>query len=281
MLARLLGKPVVLTYQCDLVMPRGFIHTLANQYAHVTNQISTALANIIVATTRDFAEHSPFLRRYLDKVRAIQPPIELASIGPSDLDSFRQRFGLRPGQRIIGIAARLATEKGVEYLVEALPQVLEKHPNARVLFAGQHTSVLGEERYAQKLAPLIDALGEHWTFLGILTPEELSSFFQLAEVTVLPSINSTEAFGMVQVESMTCGTPVVSTDLPGVRQPVKMTGMGVIVPPRNPQVLAQALIAVLNNPNGFVRDAQEVRRLFSPDNVAAEYDALFEELLKR
>ncbi|HJW91427.1 MAG TPA: glycosyltransferase [Anaerolineales bacterium] len=279
-LARLLGKPVVLTYQCDLVMPKGFIHALANLYAHFTNHISAALAEVIVTTTRDFAEQSPFLRRYLGKVRAIQPPIQLASIGPSDLEAFRARFSVKPGQRIIGIAARLATEKGVEYLVQALSQVLVRHPNARVLFAGQYTGVLGEEQYAQKLAPLIEGLGEHWSFLGILTPEELAAFFHISEVTVLPSINSTEAFGMVQVESMACGTPVVATDLPGVRQPVLITGMGMIVPPADPQALAEALIAVLDNPSDFFRDAQEIRRRFSPENVATEYEALFEELLK-
>ena len=52
---------------------------------------------------------------------------------------------------------------------------------------------------------------------------------------MLPSLNSTESWGIVQVESMSCGTPVVATDLPGVRMPVKMTGMGRIVPPRTPR----------------------------------------------
>jgi glycosyltransferase involved in cell wall biosynthesis len=110
---------------------------------------------------------------------------------------------------------------------------------------GQYQNVLGEEVYAQRLAPLIQALGDHWTFLGNLTPTELAAFYRSCEVTVLPSLNSTESFGIVQIEAMTCGTPVVASNLPGVRQPVMMTGMGRIVPPANARALAEAIIDVL------------------------------------
>ena len=98
---------------------------------------------------------------------------------------------------------------------------------------GQYQNVLGEEQYAQKLAPMIESSGEalvvSW---GCFRQQEQAAFFHTSEVLVLPSINSTESFGMVQVEAMTCGTPAVASDLPGVRCPVRETGMGRIVPPR-------------------------------------------------
>jgi glycosyltransferase involved in cell wall biosynthesis len=146
---------------------------------------------------------------------------------------------------------------------------------------GQHHDVLGEELYAQKLAPLIANLGDHWTFLGNLTPVELAVFYRQCQVTVLPSINSTESFGMVQVEAMTCGTPVIASDLPGVRQPVKMTGMGRIVPPGDAGALARAILAVLDRPEDYSGNPQEVARRFSPAAAAAEYEGLFEEVKRR
>jgi glycosyltransferase involved in cell wall biosynthesis len=260
-------------------MPRGFVHRIANQVSHVANHVAARLSDVIVTNTRDYAENSPFLRQYLAKVTPILPPIELQPATEEELAAFSARYGLRPGQRIIGMAARLATEKGVEYLVQALPRVLERHPNARVLFLGQHAGVLGEERYAQKLAASIERLGDHWIFLGILPPRDVTAFFNLAEVTVLPSINSTESFGMVQVESMSCGTPVIASDLPGVRQPVRTTGMGMIVPPADPEALAEALIRILDQPNGYHGDAEAIARRFAPDAVAAEYERLFERLI--
>jgi glycosyltransferase involved in cell wall biosynthesis len=279
LLSRILGKPNVLTYHCDLQLPEGFIHSLANQGSHLANQISAKLSNAIVTNTLDYAQHSPFLSKYLEKVHPIPPPIELAHIESREIEAFREKNGIQPEQRIIGMAARLASEKGVEYLVQALPAVLNVFPTARVLFAGQYQGVLGEEIYANKLASLIAGLGDHWKFLGILSPQEWSVFFHEAEVTVLPSINSTESFGMVQVESMSCGTPVISTNLPGVRQPVLMTGMGLTIPPKNADAISAALIDILNSPNGYGGNQQEVKNRFSPDTIAAQYEALFERII--
>ena len=72
LIARILGKPVVLTYHCDLYLPAGLIHWLANQVSHLANHISAIAADVIVTNTRDYAEHSSFLSRYLP--RCIIPP---------------------------------------------------------------------------------------------------------------------------------------------------------------------------------------------------------------
>jgi glycosyltransferase involved in cell wall biosynthesis len=281
LLSRLLGKPVVLTYHCDLQLPEGFIHALANRVSNLANHMSALAADCIITNTRDYAENSPFLRRYLDKVHPIFPPVSLEPATEADVQAFRRKAGIQPGQRIIGMAARLATEKGVEYLVQAMPQVLEKHPTARVLFVGQYEGVLGEERYAERLAPLIENLGDHWTFLGILSPKELTAFFTEADVTILPSINSTESFGMVQVEAMSCGTPVVATDLPGVRAPVQLTSMGRIVPPANADELARAILEILDSPQDYRREGHPAIERLSPASVAEEYERIFTQLLKK
>ncbi|HSB00033.1 MAG TPA: glycosyltransferase family 4 protein [Anaerolineales bacterium] len=281
LLARLMGKPVVLTYHCDLYLPSGFIHFIANQVSHIANHISAIAAQAIVTNTRDYAENSPFLRRYIFKVKVIPPPVELPPAAGADIQEFRRKARIQPGQRIIGMAARFATEKGVEYLVEAMPVILKKYPRARVLFMGQYQNVLGEELYIQKLAPLIASLDEAWTFLGNLSPAELAVFYQECEVTVLPSINSTESFGMVQVEAMYCGTPVVATDIPGVRQPVKMTGMGRIIPPANAEALAQAILEILDRPEDYRKDVRAVIKTFSPETIAAQYEELFKDLILR
>ncbi|MGE5221403.1 MAG: glycosyltransferase family 4 protein [Omnitrophica WOR_2 bacterium] len=276
---RILGKPVVVTYHCDLQLPSGLVNRIANQVSDIANHISARIAGAVVHNTRDYAEYSPFMRRYLSKVRPILPPVELTPVTPADRQAFREKYHLLPGQRIIGMAARLATEKGVEYLAEALPIVLKKYPTARVLFVGPYQKVFGEEQYAEFLAPLIQSLEEHWTFLGILSPVEMTAFFHECEVTVLPSINSTESYGLVQVESMACGTPVVASDMPGVRVPVRMSGMGLTVPPKNPQALADALIEILDHREQYNRDPPKIVQISTPEHVAAEYEAVFESVM--
>jgi glycosyltransferase involved in cell wall biosynthesis len=273
---RLLGKPMVLTYHCDLRLPAGAVHWLANQASDLANRVTASIASVIVHNTLDYAQHSRFLKSYLDKLYTILPPVEVTQVTASEIASFQAKFHLRPEERLIGMAARLATEKGVEYLAEALPIVLQKHPTARVLFVGPYQNVVGEEEYANRLTPLIEELGDHWSFLGVISPVEMAAFFRTCEVTVLPSINPTESYGLVQVESMICGTPVVASDLPGVRVPIRKTGMGCTVPARNASALAQALIEVLNHPQGYRKDPTPIAIPSTPDYVAAEYEKTFE-----
>ena len=280
LICRMLHKPVVVTYHCDLLLPRGFVHSVANQVSHLANRMSLGLAQQVVVNTLGYAQESAFLSRYLPKMRAIPTPVELSSPDQVDVDAIQQKSRLAAGQRIIGMVARLAAEKGVEYLVEALPEIIKTHPSARVLHVGQYQNVLGEEEYARKLAPHIQALGDHWTFLGILPPAQLTAFYQLCEVTVLPSTNSTESFGIVQVESMACGTPVVASDLPGVREPVKLTGMGCLASPADTRALAQAINEVLDHGDAYHGDVEAVKKQFSSEHIAAEYEQLFHEVIK-
>ncbi|MCS6908336.1 MAG: glycosyltransferase family 4 protein [Anaerolineales bacterium] len=281
LIGRLLRKPVVLTYHCDLRLPRGLVHSLANLASNLANHITASLAQQIVTNSRDYAEHSSFLRRYLQKVIAIPPPIAVAEVGEAEVLAFRQRYHIRPGDRVIGMAARFAAEKGVETLVAAMPHLLTRFPTVKVLFVGQYQNVLGEEAYAAKLTPLIQQLGEHWQFLGVLPPEEFAAFLKVAEVTVLPSTNSTESYGMVQVESMLCGTPVVASDLPGVRQPVLSSGMGRIVPVHDAEGLAKAIGEILEQPQCFRVNTERIRRSHDPQVVAEQYEQIFTRLLSQ
>ena len=281
LLGQLLGKPVILTYHCDLRLPAGAIHRIANIASNFANHITAHSANTIIHNTRDYAKHSPFLSRYMDKMVPIYPPIETRPITNDDIQAFINKFDIQENERVIGMAARFASEKGVEYLARALPAVLEVHPKARVLFVGPYKNVIGEEDYAKRLMPLLGKLNDHWSFLGVLSPTEMSVFFHISQVTVLPSINSTESYGMVQVESMDCGTPVVSVDLPGVRIPVRDTGMGLIVPPKDSESISRAIIEILNRKREKLGDAQALIERSSPEHVAALYEDLYKRSLSR
>jgi glycosyltransferase involved in cell wall biosynthesis len=279
LLGRLMNKPVVVTYHCDLLLPRGFVHSIANQVSHLANKLSLGLADQLVVNTMDYAEESAILRPYLAKICAIPTPVELVLPTKEDVEDLRQKVRLQPDQRVIGMVARLAAEKGVEYLVEAMPDILHEYPTARVLHVGQFENVLGEEQYAARLKPMIKKLDDHWNFLGILDDHELSAFYQLCELTVLPSTNSTESFGIVQVESMVSGTPVVASKLPGVRQPVLMTGMGLLVSPADAQSLSDGIKKILEQPKRYQGDVKDVINRFSSQHIAEEYEGLFQRLV--
>lgn len=274
---RLFRRPTVLTYHSDLRLPPGLVNWAANFVVDLANRMAAGFAHRLVAYTDDFASHSPYLSRYLDRVTVIKPPVEVASVSTQDVQAFAERYA-GPGPTI-GMAARLATEKGVEHLLAALPRILESHPHVRVLFAGPYRNVLGESEYARSLEPALMQFQDQWTFLGTLDPSEMAAFYRTCDVTVLPSINNTETFGLVQIESMISGTPVVASDLPGVRQPVSMTGMGEIVPVADARALAEAILRVLADPESYRSDPGEISARFSPHATAEGYESLFHTLL--
>lgn len=275
---RLFGKPVVLTYHCDLQLPQGLFNLLVNNVVLLMNRIAGNLSDAVVTYTRDYGSHSPFLSQYLgEKLHIIPPPVELASCPAQVARDFYEGHDLTD-KKVIGISARIAAEKGIEVLFKALPIVLEAHPDAFVLHASPQT--IGEDAYARRLAPLMEKYRDHYLQLGALRGAELTAFYKSLDLLVIPSLNSTESFGLVQIEAMMNGAPVVASNLPGVRQPVTMTGMGEVVPIGDHEALARAIITVLDNKETYRRPAQPIAESFSPQQTASEYTRLFEELLR-
>ena len=280
---RLLGKPAVLTYHCDLQLPTGLFNRLVNTVVQFQNNMAGILANHIVTYTQDYADHSRYLSRYRRKLTPILPPVEMPPPAPGAVEAFAAEHQTREKRPVIGMVTRFASEKGVEVLLEALPAILEKHPNAQVLFAGQHLNVMGEQAYFNRLRPIIReyARAGQWTFLGNLSPVELAAVYPNLDVLTVPSLNSTEAFGLVQIEAMMNGVPVVASALPGVRMPVKMHGMGQVAEIGNAASLADCLLEVLDHPEKYRGDIEAIRKAYDPDSIAAEYEQLFERLMRK
>jgi glycosyltransferase involved in cell wall biosynthesis len=274
---RLLRKPTLLTYHCDLRLPGGLFNRLVNRVVLMMNNLAGHFSHGVVAYTEDFAQNSPFLQRFEEKRHVIPPPVEIQPMTKSGIAAFERMHNPDNQHPVIGMAARMATEKGVEVLLQAFPKILEHYPEARILFAGQYQNVLAEEAYAQRLMPRIrryEELGK-WKFLGILDPVQMAAFYPNLDILTVPSLNATESFGLVQVEAMLCGTPSVASNLPGVRQPVAQTGMGEIAPIGDPDGLAEAIIKVLDHPEHYHRSREEIAARFSTDQTVQGYEQLF------
>lgn len=278
--ARLFGKPAILTYHCDVQLPLGFFNRMVNTVLDFQNNMAGILANHIVTYTQDYADHSPFLSRYASKLTPILPPVELPIPTPEAVSAFAETNLTRERKPVIGMAARFASEKGVEVLLDAMPAILKKYPKAQVLFAGTYQNVMGEQAYSDRLMPrILDyEIQGHWKFLGNLDPVQMAAYYPNLDVITVPSLNSTEAFGLVQIEAMMNGVPSVPSALPGVRRPVQMHNMGVVSEIGNSESLATAILEVLDNKEKYRGDVPAIKTAYNPDSVAQEYEKLFEKL---
>lgn len=278
--ARLFGKPAVLTYHCDVQLPRTFFNRIVNAVVDFQNNMAGRLANHIVTYTQDYADNSPYLSRYASKLTPILPPVELPEATPEAVSAFAETYLVKQRNPVIGMAARFASEKGVEVLLDALPVILKKYPKVQVLFAGTYQNVMGEQAYSDRLMPRIREyeLRGHWKFLGNLDPVQMAAFYPNLDVITVPSLNSTEAFGLVQIEAMMNGVPSVPSALPGVRQPVKMHGMGVVSEIGDSESLASAILEVLDNKKKYRGDVDAIKKAYDPESVVKEYEKLFDKL---
>jgi glycosyltransferase involved in cell wall biosynthesis len=280
---RLFGKPAVLTYHCDLFLPAGFFNRIVNTVVDFQNNMAGILSNHIVTYTRDYADNSPYLSRYASKLTPILPPVELPNPLPGAIQAFAEEHHVKERRPVIGMVTRFASEKGVEILLDALPTILKKYPHAQVLYAGQHQNVMGEQAYFDRLSPRIREyeISGHWKLLGNLAPVQLSALYPNLDVLTVPSLNSTEAFGLVQIEAMMNGVPCVPSALPGVRQPVKMHGMGRVSKIGDSDDLAASILEVLDNPQKYKGDIAAIKKTYDPDSVAQEYEKLFARLMNK
>jgi len=278
--ARLLGKPAILTYHCDLLLPPGWFNRFVDLVVKFQNNMAGLLANHIVTYTQDYADNSPYLSRYASKLTPILPPVELPVPTPEAVSAFAREYHLRERRPVIGMVTRFASEKGVETLLEALPQILKKYPQAQVMFAGQYQNVMGEQAYFDRLIPKIQEyeISGHWKFLGNLALSQLAALYPNLDILAVPSLNSTESFGLVQIEAMMNGVPCVSSALPGVRQPVSMHSMGKVAEIGDASSLSSAILEVLDQPERFRGDVDAIKKTYSPDAIAQEYERLLEGL---
>jgi glycosyltransferase involved in cell wall biosynthesis len=259
-------------------MPPGLINRAIDRLTYATNYVGATYADRIVAYTHDYADHSPLLSRFKGKICVIYPPVVMPAPDPGAVRRLKSQYGV-DGRPVVGFAARFAEEKGVNYLISSIPYVREKLPGVKYLLAGPYEDVIGENVW-ERLQPLIGLYREHLEFLGTVPNQEMGNFFNACDVLTVPSINSTESFGLVQIEAMLSGTPVVASNLPGVREPVRVTGMGEIVPIKDERTLAEGIVQVVQNRAQYVRPRGEIESMFAVDRTVEAYEELFESLLK-
>ncbi|MCA9935750.1 MAG: glycosyltransferase family 4 protein, partial [Anaerolineales bacterium] len=180
MRGRLLGKPVVLTYHCDLQLPSGLFNRVVDRVVQAQNWMAGTLADAVVTYTRDYAMNTPYLSQYVErKLHIIPPPVELVESDDAEVSAFKEKHQLA-GKSVIGLSTRIAAEKGIEVLLEALPIILKEHPEALVLHANPET--IGENAYARRLEPLFQRHAAHYIQLGGLHGSELTVFYKSLDV---------------------------------------------------------------------------------------------------
>lgn len=231
------SRRFVATYHSDIVRQR----VLGTLYRPVLQQVLRA-TNLIAVSNPVYIQDSPFLRRHTDKCRVIHFGIDPArfALTPALAEqaaAWRSRY---PGQVLILFVGRLRHYKGVNVLIEAMHSVT----GAQALIVG-----VGPLEAAWRQQAIDAGLADRVTFLGELSDAEVLAAFHAADLFVLPSTNRAETFGIVQIEAMACGLPVICTELGTGTSYVNQQGVtGLVVPPNDAAALAGAITTLVADP---------------------------------
>lgn len=278
-MARRAGIPILTNFHCDLNLPPGMANRALEGIARFSQNFALDRSDVIVNSTEDYARATAPLACRLDRFVGIAPPVPDLAPSPVSSDALRIRWRLS-GRPVILFVGRFAEEKGLPVLVAALPAIRRRFPGAVLLLAGENRDIPGET-VGRRLAPMLADPASGVVATGHVPDAEMAALFALADVLALPSTNATESFGMVQVEAMKSGLPVVASDLPGVREPIRMTGMGEIARAGDPESLAETLVRVLADPDRYRVRAAAARDTFSVDATLSRYEAAYRVAISR
>ncbi|MEM1659049.1 MAG: glycosyltransferase family 4 protein [Candidatus Jordarchaeales archaeon] len=271
-----LGKPLVFTVHSTETVRSGgrgirpieelekMCAEKADRVITVSNYIKQELVNIGI---------NP------EKIRVVYNGVDSKRFKPAsekEKREIRSKYGLE-NSKLVLFLGRLDPSKGLDYLLKALPMILEEEPDAKVVIAGRGW-------LEPTLAALAKLLGveDHVVFAGYIPPKELPALYSAAEVFVSPSL--CEPFGITLLEAMACGTAVVSTYTGGIPEFVKPMENGILVDAHSPDQLAYAITLLLQDEELRRRLAENGRKTvekeFTWEKTARETLKVYEEALE-
>lgn len=218
-IGRIMGKKIVTLLHCDVAMGRSIGENVVSLISKVSNVVCAILSNRIVVNSLDYAKNIKYLRLFMNKLVEIFPIVGL------DVNVFKPKVTKRAGFTL-GYLGRISEEKNLHTLIEAINKVRRYKVSLRL--AGPN-NIPGEEQYFQKIDGQVRGSNGRVTMDGKLEEKQVKLFFKNIDFFMLASNNTTESFGIVQIEAMRFGVPVIVSNIPGVRVPVLLTGAGLLV----------------------------------------------------
>jgi len=191
---------------------------------------------------------------------------------PETVQSLRRRYGPN-GEKLLFFVGRITHEKGLQVLIRAVPKVVQKYPDVRVLAAGKNS---------ERMWPMAQELGvgHVMTFLGFISNEKRDFLYQTVDAAIFPSLY--EPFGIVALEAMALGCNVIASDVGGLGEVVHHEANGLTIYPDDPDSIVWAVDHLFADPLAAQerreRARQQVRLLYNWDKIARQTVTLYQKV---
>ncbi|MDY6965092.1 MAG: glycosyltransferase family 4 protein [Halobacteriota archaeon] len=250
LVSKIKKKPLVLTYHNDIV-GGGFASYIAKTYNHTLLKYLLKRADKIIITQKKYLSTSSYLGGYEDKVKVIPVGVDTERFKPLGVEKEEKTLFF------LSLLDEFHMYKGLDHLIKALKVVKSEIPDVRLIVGGKGNLMA----YYREMSESLD-LKDVVEYAGFIPDEEMVRYYNRCDAFVLPSISSEqEGFGIVLLEAMASGKPVIATDIVGVAEDVKKRDAGRIVGPGDEKALAGAIIEILEDEDLMKRMGTDGRRL--------------------
>ena len=273
-ISRTTNKSLILTYHNDIV-GNGFANYIAKFYNFTSLKLVLRRAAKIIISQPNYLESSPYLKKHENKIVVIPNGVDIRRFKP-----------LKVGKEenilfFLSVLDEFHRYKGLDYLLEALKRVKKEILNVRLIVGGEGKLL---NYYKQKVISM--GLGDKIEFAEFIPDEQIVEYYNKCDIFVLPSISSKqEGFGMVLLEAMACGKPVVTTEIVGIAKDARERNCGKIIEPKNVDALADAVIEVLQDKESAKRMGANGRRLveekYGWKKVGEMVQSVYEDVLNK
>jgi len=233
--------PFILTYHND-VIKYGPLKILSSLYNKSALQLTLRLADKIITPSPYVYNESPIMRKFADKTFLIPPGVDPNIYKPGK--SFaRRKYNLPQDSKIIlfvGAMNRGHAHKGVSILLKAFSEV--RSNDAHLVLVGGGNMIPEYKKLAKFLG-----IANKTTFTGFIDEKSLIDLYRGSYMLVLPTVTAAEGFGMVLIEANACGKPVIGSKIGGIKYVIKEGETGLLVPPGDPNELANAMERLLDD----------------------------------
>lgn len=236
--------PFILTYHNDLTKGNIFLNLLCKLYYFVIGNDTLNISDKIIATSKYYAQNSTYLKKYFKELGIVPPGVDVLKFNLNVNKGYlKKKYGNHHFALFVGQLDKSHIHKGINYLLDAISLVKKEFENIVLLVVGKGDNIKNYKNYAQKLS-----IEKNVIFTGFVPIDKLPEYYAGSNVTILPSLNNSEGFGMVLIEAGACGKPVIGTSVGGIPLVVSDQKTGLLVPPKDSEALAKAIIKILKDP---------------------------------
>lgn len=298
---KLIRKEKIGVIHSHWIIPSGLIGGIARKIfkiSHITtahagdvftirkSKILSIIGSFVLKNSDEITANSKYTKNVITAIEnELKCNVEIIPMGVDtsrfNSDKASDLRNVFQAEYLILSVGRLVDKKGIKYLIIAMEDIIKIFPNAKLIIGGS-----GPEK--EKLESLSASLGlkDNVIFVGFIENSDLPKYYASSDIFVLPSIETkggdTEGLGVVLLEAMACGTPVIGSNIGGITDIIKDGETGFLAQPENPKDFAEIIIKLLSNERMRQRVSRNglitVKEKFSWDIVTKQFIEIYQRL---